>query len=363
MEGDMGTLNTPWVPGRIATLALASLLVTTACNPDSPDLASPIDPSASAEASRQGCAWHVGDCTTAANGRIAFSRFVDDKNAWSLYSARSDGSDVQQLTIPENGVFDDVAAEWSPDGSEVTFERDYLSGISQQLFRVNADGSSLTQLFDCAGRCLGVSDPVYSPDGRWIAFDEANGDDNAVSVGIWVMNREGGGQRQITQRRAPYTSEDHVPSWSPDGRRIAFTRSYYQAVPAPKQAVFVCNLDGSNLHRITPWQLNASAPDWSPDGKAILFTSHYDIEPSGQEQLYTIRPDGSGMTKVAPRGLAQGSNLLGRFSPDGRKIVFQHLNDPYPSMPLYTMNLDGSRVTLVSSPGFSYEYPAWGTHP
>jgi Tol biopolymer transport system component len=355
----MRRLTFPGAPGQDGLLILSSLLILSACTPDSPDPASPIDPGASA--SRQGCAWRGADCPTAANGRIAFSRFVDEKNVWALFMARSDGSDAEPLTVPENSEFDDVSADWSPNGSGVIFERDYVSGISQQLFRVNADGSDLIQLFDCAGRCLGVSDPVYSPDGEWIAFDEANGDDNAVSVGIWVMNAEGGSQSQVTQRRAPYTSEDHVPSWSPDGRRIAFTRSYYQAEPAPRQAVFVCNIDGSDVHRITSWQLNAFAPDWSPDGKLILFTSHYDIEPTGREQLYTIRPDGSGMTKVAPRGLAQGSNLLGRFSPDGRKIVFQHANDPYPSMPLYTMNLDGSLVALVSSPEFSYEYPAWGT--
>jgi len=342
---------------RIGLPALPLLLVLSACNPDSP---TPTDPTVASEVSRQDCFGRARDCVSAKNGRIALSRFDEAMNAWVLFSAKSDGSDLQQLTVPENGVFDDVASDWAPDGSAVIFERDYLSGISQQLFRVNADGSGLTQLFECAGRCLGVSSPVYSPDGTRIAFDEANGDDSYVSVGIWFMNPDGSNQRQITNRQFPSTSEDHGATFSPDGRTIAFTRSYYDAQPAAKQAIFVCNIDGSDVRRITSWQLNGAAADWSPDGRTILFSAHYDIGQDGSEQLFTVRPDGSGLRPVTPDGLGQPSNQQGKFSPDGQKIIFAHVNDPWPSQQIYTMNLDGSGVALVGS---SERDPNWGTHP
>jgi Tol biopolymer transport system component len=359
----MSRMNLPGSSGQSVRGLLSLILALAACSPDGQNPVSPADQAFAADGLRRECFGHDQDCGVSRNGRIAFSRFNDGQNAWALFSAKPDGSDPQPLTVPEYSVFDDVSSDWSPDGSTIVFERDYLSGISPQFFRVNFDGTGLSQLFDCAGRCLGVSEPRYSPEGGRIAFAEANGDDNALSVGIWIMNAEGGNRRQITQRNVPYASEDHAPTWSPDGRRLAFTRTYYGALPSAKQAVFVCNVDGSALHRITAWELNAVVSDWSPDGKRILFTSHYDIEPTGQEQLYVVSPDGSGVTQVRPRGLASGSNILGRYSPDGRSIVFQHLNDPYPAMPLYTMNLDGSGVTLVSSPEFGYQYPSWGTHP
>ena len=348
---------------RLGLTALPLLLVLWACSPDSPG---PTDPTAATEASRPGCFGGDRDCASTKNGRIAYSRFID-YTGFAIFSAKADGSDVLQLTTPQPDVFDDQAPDWAPDGSTVIFERDFQGGLSQQLYRVNADGSGLTQLFNCAGRCLGVSSPVYSPDGRRIAFDEANGDDSYVSVGIWFMNPDGSNQRQITNRQFPSTSEDHGATFSPDGRQIAFTRSYYDAQPAAKQAVFVCNIDGSDLHRITPWQLNGSEADWSPDGKRILFASHYDIEPAGQEQLYTVRPDGSGMAVVTPVGLGEPSNIEGKFSPDGRKIIFTH-RVPDPSNPiqtslLYTMNADGSNVVLVAFLDEWYQTPEWGTHP
>jgi len=351
--------------GRLARWGLPVLLAMSACNPDSQNPVSPTDAAVSAEASRLGCSGHERDCRSAANGRIAYSRWVDN-TGMAIFSAKADGSDVLQLTTPQLGVFGDVAPDWSPNGSTLLFERDF-AGLSQQLYRVNADGGGLTQLFDCAGRCLGVSDPVYSPDGKTIAFDEANGDDSYVSVGIWFMNPDGSNQRQITNRRFPSTSEDHMATFSPDGRQMAFTRSYYNAQPAAKQAVFVCNVDGSDLRRITPWQLNGGAADWSPDGRTILFSAHYDIGQDGTEQLFTVRPDGSGVRQLTPIGLAEPSNIEGKFSPDGRKIIFTHRapnpTDPIPFSLTYTMNADGSNVVLVAFADDWYQQPAWGTHP
>jgi len=360
----MRRLTFPGARRQGGLLILSWLLILSACSPDSPDPAGPIDPGASADASRQGCAWRGGDCPAATNGRIAYSRYID-YTGFAIFSAKSDGSDVRQLTTPVPGAFDDGSPDWSPDGSTIVFERDFSADGTHQLYRVNADGSGLTALTECTGRCLGVANPVYSPDGTKIAFAEAYGDDAAFTVGIWIMNADGSNLRQITQRGVPDRSEDQWAAWSPDGRRIAFTRYNTLDAPVGKQAIFVSDVDGSHLHRVTPWQLNGAAADWSPGGRLILFTSHYDIEPAGKEQLYTVHPDGTGMTRITPSGFALPSNILGRFSPDGRKIIFVHFtqvaSDPTPTSLIYTMNADGSNVALVSFVDDFYYNPAWGT--
>ncbi len=175
------------------------------------------------------------------------------------------------------------------------------------------------------------------------------------------MRADGSNALQVTQRTFNTGSEDHETSWSPDGRRIAFTRSDYAA---GKQAVFVSNADGTDEHRITPWQLNAWASDWSPDGRLILISSHFDIEPPGKEQLYTVHPDGSGLTRLAPAGFDQPLSFGGKFSPDGRKIVFLHqagtADGVYPLV--YTMDLDGRNVVQISHDSQFYATLAWGTH-
>jgi len=353
---------------RLNQLALPLLLLISACNADNsispaaPDAAAPLDDT---ELSRHDCFSHHNDCASARNGRIAFSHFIDPVG-FAIFSAAPDGSDLQQLTTPDNNIFDDVYPDWSPDGSNIIFERDYLADYTHQFFRINADGTGLTQLFICDGRCLGVANPVYSPDGRRIAFAQATGDETTFTVGMWIMNADGSNRVQVTQRVAGSGTEDQGATWSPDGHRLAFTRINDSAEPVGHQAIFVGDVNGTDAHRITPWDLNASATTWSPDGRQILITSHYDIGQDGQEQLYTVRPDGSGLARVRPRGLDQLGNMAAKFSPDGRKIVFTHRTDlttyPFIIFDAYTMNADGSDVTKVSFLNDFYLYPDWGTH-
>ena len=170
---------------------------------------------------------------------------------------------------------------------------------------------------------------------------------------------------QITQPDLPTVTENYTPSWSLDGRRLVFTQANLVAQPLGRQAIFVANVDGGAMHRITPWALDATDADWSPDGTQILVTSHHDIVDPGKEQLYMVRPDGSRLVKVIPAGLADPANIGGKFSPDGKKIVFRHEIDSGigdPDSQAYTMNVDGSNVRQVSFLDVFVDAPNWGTH-
>jgi TolB protein len=276
------------------------------------------------------------------------------------------------LTFPEPGLADDGPADWSPDGSTIIFERDYVGDLGiAQIFRINADGSGLTLLTECTGDCLGNAFPSYSPDGRRIAFIRWIGpvrpDENATSGGIWVMNADGSNPVQLTQSRLPTTTEDSHPRWSPDGRNLVFMRLNTAAEPLGRQAVFVSAVNGSGARRITPWSLDANEPDWSPDGTRILVSAHDDAIAPGIGELYTVRPDGSGLHKLLPHGLAQAPDSPriaenGKFSPDGRGIVFQHQIAPDWCCVIYRMDADGDhvrRLTLTDDAAFA---PNWGPH-
>jgi Tol biopolymer transport system component len=127
-------------------------------------------------------------------------------------------------------------------------------------------------------------------------------------------------------------------------------------------AVFTVGVDGKGVHRVTPWKLRGGdGPDWSADGSTILFRSNEDVGDFLKSQIYTVRPDGGGLTQVTH--VAAGTQLLSSsFSPDGTRIVFA--SAPKGRLPdLYTMAVDGSDVRpLLRAPQWDSR-PDWGPAP
>ena len=125
------------------------------------------------------------------------------------------------------------------------------------------------------------------------------------------MDADGSNQRNLTRHPA----FDGVPSWSPDGKQIAF-RTDQNADKNHRLNIFVMDADGSNMRRVTRLEF-ATNPQWSPDGKQILFEGVID---QGR-QIYAIQPNGRGLWRVSQPKPNTGM-LLGGWSPDGKKVVY-----------------------------------------
>ena len=181
--------------------------------------------------------------------------------------------------------------------------------------------------------------PVYSPDGRQIAFVRFLDEDSAA---IYVMNADGTGARQVTGGEALHL----VPSWSPDGQRLLFTRSSVNADTWSPELLNVWSVapDGSRSVNLTnSADAGAFLPMWSQDGETILYTL---VEQTGVS-AYVMNADGSERRRVA-------NGILGaRWSPDGTALVGAVLTDGEgprdDCIPLATMSVDGSDRSLLGA--------------
>jgi TolB protein len=224
--------------------------------------------------------------------------------------------------------------------------------------------------------CFNDSHPSFSPNGRLIAFERDSGPlkpagstfSNSVgtySEAIVVADTHFRHVRRVTWF-GPYRGDNGGPVWSPDGTRIAFTEHNDNAKsmggPRTGAAVYVVNLDGTALKRITPWSLNATVSDWAPDGDHLLLTSepHGDAGPGGN--LYSVRPDGTELQQLTHYAPAYRV-LPGSYSPDGKAIVFATNAGSTRGNAVMTINVDGGNPRPLTSGAQFDGWPDWGTGP
>ena len=199
-----------------------------------------------------------------------------------LYIVNRNGMNMRWLTSMP-GVEDEPT--WSPDGSKILFHASDGSGLENALWTVNVDGTGLTKL--TTSLPAGVSDPrhaAWSPNGSRIAFTAARDGQHKV----WTMNADGSDARQVTTD----DGFDVGATWSPDGMRIAFSR-YNPGVPTNGWDVAIVSAAGGAAVRLS-LAGDQLTPAWSPDGNYIAVTGTA-VAGQGTQNLYTLRPDGSGL--------------------------------------------------------------------
>jgi Tol biopolymer transport system component/DNA-binding winged helix-turn-helix (wHTH) protein len=190
---------------------------------------------------------------------VAFHRdsFVPGNSG--IWIKQVGGEELVQLTTNVG----DHRPVWSPDGRSVAFSR--LSGEGRGIYRVPARGGAAQLLYETP---LVQSEIDWSPDGEVIAFTSPGKQGRPA---IFLLTNENHSTRPLTS--PPEGFEDWGPSFSPDGNQIAFVRS---------GNIMVMPAEGGELRRLTPQPVGVQgSPAWTPDGKSILFAARSEGEMSG----------------------------------------------------------------------------------
>ncbi len=273
----------------------------------------------------------TGGCTSPARPRVAQHQqnragVIAFSERGDIYVIDTDGTGRRDL-IPDSVSSFDTFPSWSPDGSQIIFTGERLSGTA--LYVMRADGGDIRRV---PTDDLVPGNPAFSPDGRTIAF---NGDGR-----LYVMRPDGS---RISRLSVNYAGS---AAWSPDGTRIVYEGP---GVPGPHGAdAWIIRADGTGRgRRLGP---DMHEPSWSPDGRTIAFSRRL----KGGFDLFVIRPDGSGLVRLTRASFPYP--LASTWSPDGTKIAFAGNGDFAGN--LYVINADGSNLVKLTSDGL-VEEPAW----
>ncbi len=250
----------------------------------------------------------------------------------------------------DNSYFN-VGPSIAPDGNSVVFLSD-RTGYADVYHVSTLDGATLGRIIK--GETTDAFEQMHvlrvgfswSPDGTMICFGTKAGGSDAIHI----VGADGSG---LVRSLAFDLDGVYTPVWSPDGDHIAFIGTRDGA-----SELYVTDVMGESLRRLTDDYDDERNPAWSPDGRSIAFESDRDSPLNrGFDRSYDLYSVDVASTRVTPLVRGPGWEQSPTWSPDGRYIIYS--SDRLGTPDLYLADLGDSTCVRLTSLIGGAETPSW----
>ena len=259
--------------------------------------------------------------------------FVSTRDGdYAIFDVDAAGGDEDRLTegrgdpSTPRGLFFALEPAWSPNGGLIAFvsKRDGAAHV----YVMRADGSDTRRM---TATSADDGRPTWSPDGRRLAFSREGA--------LYVHMLAGGPARRLGRALAGRVAG---AAWSPDGKSIAFD---FRPDGSSLQEIWVVGADGRRPHPVTDLRAVSGSPSWSPDGRRLAFHSN---DRGGHFEIYSIAVGGSGLRQETR---SPNDTIEPAWSPDGQKIAFSR------DGAIWTVDRSGREEKITS--GENDSAPVW----
>ena len=255
---------------------------------------------------------------------IAFISGSQDRNTIEVMTVSgSERIEVTQANVRHGDV------TWSPDSNRIAYTVNQDG--RHQLMVVNKDASMRGLLTTIPAQEVGD----WSRNGEAVAFAVRSG----AGRGLYIRNPDGVNEFRLTDQ------PDSSPRLSPDSKRIAFI-----SARDGNDELYMIDVDGSNLARVTQSDAPEYDISWSPNGQTILFVSEKD----GNPEIYSISRNGSNLKRLTFNAVVDRYPV---WSPSGDRIAFvSHLDG---DADIFIMNSDGGNQQRLTLNSATDTRPSW----
>jgi len=225
---------------------------------------------------------------------------------YDLFVQRVGGKNATALT--PNTPSKEIQPAFSPNGERIAFRS---TREPAGIYVMEAGGENVRLVM------AGCHHPAWSPDGNEIVCSTAGHDEapttrNTLPSALWIANVETGTKRLLCENDAMQ------PSWSPNGKRIAF---WFMPPSAGRSDIATISRDGGEVEVITKDASTNWNPVWSPDGKFLYFAS----DRSGNMSFWRVAIDeqtGKALSEAEAVSTPSNFNRHLSFSANGRRMIY-----------------------------------------